>query len=62
MQYDVRYQIGGEEKTEIVDAESAADAARMIQDQYLTSDDVFELLQVHLIEEDAPTEATPAES
>jgi hypothetical protein len=62
MHYDVRYQLGGEEKIEIVDAETAADAARIVQDQYLTSDEVFELIQVHLIEEDAPTEPAQAES
>jgi hypothetical protein len=62
MQYDVRYQLGGEEKTEIVDAETAADAARTVQDQFLTSDEVFELIQVHLLEEEASTEPAQAES
>jgi hypothetical protein len=51
MQYDVRFQIGGEERTELVEAESAAEAARQIQEQFLGSDEVFELIQVHLVDE-----------
>ena len=51
MQYDVRFQIGGEEHTEVIDAESAAEAARQIQEQFLGSDNVFELIQVHLVDE-----------
>jgi hypothetical protein len=51
MQYDVRFQIGGDERTEVVEAESAAEAARQVQEQFLGSDEVFELIQVHLIEE-----------
>lgn len=61
MQYDVRYQIGGEEHSEIVDADTAADAARIVQDQFLASGDVFELIQVHLLEEESTREsAEPA--
>jgi hypothetical protein len=51
MQYDVRFQIGGEERTEVVEAESAAEAARQVQEQFLGSDEVFELIQVHLLDE-----------
>jgi hypothetical protein len=51
MQYDVRFQIGGEERTEVVEAESAAEAARQVQEQFLGSDEVFELIQVHLVDE-----------
>lgn len=58
MQYDVRYQIGGEEATETVEADSAADAARVVQDKFLGSDDVFELIQVHLIEESSEEPAS----
>lgn len=53
MQYDVRYQIGGEETSETVDAETAADAARMVQDKFIGNENVFELLQVTLMEEPA---------
>ena len=51
MQYDVRFQIGGDERTEVVEAESAAEAARQVQEQFLGSDEVFELIQVHLLDE-----------
>jgi hypothetical protein len=51
MQYDVRFQIGGEERTELVEAESAAEAARQVQEKFLGSDEVFELIQVHLVDE-----------
>lgn len=60
MQYDVRFQIGGEERTDVIDAESAAEAAREVQEQFLGSDEVFELIQVHLLEE--ATETVAAES
>lgn len=60
MHYDVRFQIGGEERTEVVDAESAAEAAREVQEQFLGTDQTFELIQVHLLEE--PTEDIPAET
>ena len=51
MQYDVRFQIGGDERTEVIEAESAAEAAREVQEQFIGSDEVFELIQVHLLEE-----------
>ncbi|MEJ7837302.1 MAG: hypothetical protein WKF81_00680 [Thermomicrobiales bacterium] len=60
MHYDVRFQIGGEERTEVVDAESAAEAAREVQEQFLGTDQTFELIQVHLLEETA--EDIPAEN
>jgi hypothetical protein len=60
MQYEVRYQYGGEETSEIVDAETAAEAARTVQDKFIGSDEVFELLQVTLLDEHAVD--SPAES
>lgn len=57
MQYDVRYQIGGEEHSDVVDADTAADAARIVQDRFLASGDVFELIQVHLLEEESTHES-----
>ena len=60
MQYDVRFQIGGDERTEVVEAESAAEAARQVQEQFLGSDEVFELIQVHLLDEMA--DSVPSDS
>lgn len=51
MRYDVRYQIAGEEKSQEVDARNAAEAAAEVQEQFVTSGDVFELIQVTLIDE-----------
>jgi hypothetical protein len=51
MQYEVRYLIGGEERSDIVEAETAADAARIVQDQFLRSESVFELIQVQLLDD-----------
>ncbi|HYI24778.1 MAG TPA: hypothetical protein VD767_05140 [Thermomicrobiales bacterium] len=51
MRYDVRYQIGGEEFSQEVDADNAAMAASMVQDEFLASSEVFELIQVHLLDD-----------
>lgn len=51
MRYEVRYQIGGEERTVEVEAESAATAAQLAQEEHLRSDEIFELLQVHLLDD-----------
>ncbi len=57
--YTVRYQLGGEEFTDQLEAENAAMAARNIEERYLNDDERFELIEVHLVEgpesvEDAP--------
>lgn len=61
MRYEVRYQIGGEEHTTEVDVDDAATAAQVVQEQFLDSSDVFELIQVHLLDDthstDLPEEA-----
>lgn len=61
MKYEVRYQIGGEEHTTEVDVEDAATAAQVVQDQFLENTEVFELIQVHLLEDmqnvDIPVES-----
>lgn len=51
MRYEVRYQLDGEEHAEEVDAETAADAAQQVNDRHLSVDEVFELLQVQLLDE-----------
>lgn len=48
-QYTVRYQLGGEEHTDSLDAENAAGAARIVEERYVEQDERFELLEVHLV-------------
>jgi hypothetical protein len=62
MQYDVRYQIGGEEHSQVIDADSAADAARLVQDQFLQNQEMFELIQVHLLEEEPESPAATSDN
>jgi len=51
MRYEVRYQIGGEEHIEEVDVDDAASAAQVVQERFLETDDIFELIQVHLLDD-----------
>ncbi len=53
MKYEVRYQRGGDEHTILVDADDAASAAEQAQVQEADSQEVFELIQVHLLEDEA---------
>jgi hypothetical protein len=48
--YTVRYQLGGEEFTDELEAENAALAARTVEERYLNEDERFELIEVHLVE------------
>ncbi len=59
MRYEVRCLIGGDEQTIEVDADDAATAAAMAQEQYLESAENFELIQVHLLDE-MPDQLEPA--
>lgn len=52
MQYEVTYQIGGEEHVDVVEAPDAATAASRVRNAHQTDDGVFELLLVHLIEDE----------
>ncbi len=62
MLYDVTYQIGGEERTDRVDAPDAAGAAATVRRAHDAPDDRFELLLVHLVEHnETPTNPSPAE-
>lgn len=51
MRYEVRYQIGGEEQTTVVEVDDAATAAQVVQETFLDNHDMFELIQVHLLDE-----------
>ncbi len=52
MQYEVTYQIGGEEHVDVVEAPDAATAASRVRHAHQTDDGTFELLLVHLIEDE----------
>lgn len=66
MKYEVRYQRGGDEHTILIDADDAASAAEQAQAHEGESQEVFELIQVHLLEEDGantslePTPQSPS--
>ena len=51
MRYDVTYQVAGEERVERVEAPDAASAAAAVQEAHGRSSDMFELIQVHLIDD-----------
>lgn len=50
MQYEVRYLVNGEENAMYVDATSAAAASEMVRHKVSGPDDVFELIQVSLVD------------
>ena len=52
MVYEVTYQVGGEERTDVVDAPDAAGAVASVRDARAGGPDRFELLLVHLVEDD----------
>ncbi len=51
MRYEVTFQVAGEERTELVDAPDAATAAATIEAEHGRTPEMFELIQVHLIED-----------
>jgi hypothetical protein len=55
MKYEIRYIVDGEEFTEVVDVDTAAEAAETVKQHHEHPGDTFELIQVHLMED--PEEA-----
>ena len=51
MKYEVRYIIDGEEHTETVDVDTAAEAAETVKQHHPNPEDSFELIQVQLMDE-----------
>lgn len=51
MRYEVRYIVGNDERSQIIDVENAAVAAEQISQEHADPGDTFELIQVHLLEE-----------
>ncbi len=63
MLYDITYQVGGQEHTVRIDAPDAAAAAASVQRDHAGSDEMFELINVHLLEEEsAPEDLEGAEA
>jgi hypothetical protein len=50
--YNVRYQLDGNEHTETLEAETAAAAAQLVEEHHLIDTERFELLEVHLVEDE----------
>ncbi len=50
--YIVRYQMDGEEHTETLEAETAAAAAQRVEERHLADNERFELIEVHLVEDE----------
>jgi hypothetical protein len=51
MRYEVTFHVAGEERTETVDAPDAASAVATVEAEHGRTPELFELIQVHLIEE-----------
>jgi hypothetical protein len=51
MRYDVTFQVGGDERVERVDAPDAASAVEAVRAAYRGTTDLFELIQVHLLDD-----------
>jgi hypothetical protein len=62
MKYEVRYLIDEQEHTDVVDVDTAAEAAARVQERHLDPVTTFELIQVHLVEEDASDGAGESET
>jgi hypothetical protein len=50
--YNVRYQLGGTEHTETIEAETAAAAVRLVEERHTDEELRFELIEVHLDEDE----------
>lgn len=51
MKYEIRYIVDGEEHTETVDVDTAAEAAETVKQHHPNPEDSFELIQVQLMDE-----------
>lgn len=51
-EYTVRYQLDGEEFTDRLEADNAASAARLVEDRHFEDEERFELIEVHMVEEE----------
>jgi hypothetical protein len=51
MRYEVTFQIAGDERTEMVDAPDAATAVATVEAEHGRTAEMFELIQVRLLED-----------
>ncbi|CAN5264113.1 MAG: hypothetical protein H0U38_10840 [Chloroflexia bacterium] len=51
-EYTVRYQLDGEEFTDRLEADNAASAARLVEDRHFEDEERFELIEVHMVEDE----------
>lgn len=52
MKYEIRYMVDNSEFTEIVDVDTAAEAAELVKHHHPDPSENFELIQVQLLEEE----------
>jgi len=60
-EYTVRYQLDGEEFTDRLEADNAASAARIVEDRHLEDEERFELIEVHMVEDEQAGADTPVD-
>jgi hypothetical protein len=60
-EYTVRYQLDGEEFTDRLEADNAASAARIVEDRHFEDEKRFELIEVHMVEDEQAGADTPVD-
>ncbi|NLE79466.1 MAG: hypothetical protein GX610_07745 [Rhodococcus sp.] len=50
--YIVRYQTDGQDHTETLEADTAAEAVQLVEERHLDDTERFELIEVHLVEDE----------
>jgi hypothetical protein len=60
-EYTVRYQLDGEEFTDRLEADNAASAARIVEDRHFEDEERFELIEVHMVEDEQAGADTPVD-
>jgi len=61
MKYEVRYIVDNNEFTEVVEVETAAEAAESVKQHHPNPGETFELIQVQLLDEFTPHDTSQAE-
>jgi hypothetical protein len=62
MRYEVRYIVDNNEFTEVIDVDTAAEAAETVKQHHPNQGESFELIQVQLIEEESSAEPAPEQN
>ncbi len=61
MRYEVTYQVDGQERIDQVEAPDAAAAAAQVQNAHGRTAEMFELIYVHLLDQQTDSSQGPAE-